>query len=158
MDWFIEFFVNCIYVLPKTSKGFSLPIKVRTGIPCSLNKVSNLPPCFFSSFLYCGGVYALLCVPRNVVLSYLSSFLSSKSNSSLTAHMMSGFCGEEIHSQRSLACKLFFCSRASACFSRLVSPHLPAFKAHVKHFTTLWAPWFPSPFNLLWSLSCVFFL
>lgn len=46
MHWFIEFFVNCIYELPKTSKGFSLPIKVRTGIPCSLNKVSNLPPAF----------------------------------------------------------------------------------------------------------------
>lgn len=121
--------------------------------PCPLNKVPNLPSCFFSSFPYSGRVYTLFSFPRNVILFIW--VLSTRYYSSLTAQMMSGFC-EETHSQAHLACAFFSCSCASMCFSQLVSLHLPTFKAHINTSPPWRTPWFHSPFNPncpLWSLS-----
>lgn len=74
-----------------------MPIEVRTGILCSLNKVPSLPSCFFSSFPNCRAVSTLLLFPRKI--SYWSSLIFSRSNSSLTTQMTSGFYSEETHSQ-----------------------------------------------------------
>lgn len=59
----------------KPPRASQCPSRLRNGIPCSLNKVPNLPSCFFSFFPYCGWVYNPFCFPRNVILSLFSPFL-----------------------------------------------------------------------------------
>lgn len=140
-------------MLLETSKGFSVPIKVRTGIPCSLNKVPNLPSAFSPPSLIVEGVH------RISFSVYLHSSLSSVSNSSLPAQLMSGFVVRRPTHTGSLDCPLFPHSCAFMCFSLPVSLPLPTFRTHLKNFCILRAPWLHSPLNPsgpFWSLSCVF--
>lgn len=77
-----------------------MPIKVRTGIPCSLNKVPNLSSCFFCSFPYCEAVYTLLCFSRNVIFRFILVLSFHQGlNSSFTTQMTLGFHNEETHLQ-----------------------------------------------------------
>lgn len=150
MSCFIELYVNCVYVLLETSKGFSVPIKVRTGIPCSLSKAPNLPSCFFPSFPYCGGCTqesqftCILPFPQCLTLAPRPDDVR--------------FCGEETHSHGLSLCALspLMCLHV---FLLPVSPPLPTFRTHLQNFCFLRAPWVHSPFNPsgpFWSLSCVF--